>query len=303
MGGGVHGVCAVGERVRREPAISVNLWDDRGRRAASHSCATQVHEHGALAGDRAAPLGRSRTVRRIASPCARAVTAGERLRAVHRSKGDGGRTTFGASRREWVRMRRSARAMSASTSCMCTERTAICPFSSCRRSTTTAPTSTAARFENRARFWLELLEQVREAVGEHCAIACRVAVDALGPAGVELGGGACVRQRRRRARRPVGRQRRLDRGVVEGLGVVAVLCRAGYQLEWTGRVREATASRSSASGGSPSPDQMAEIVRSGALGSDRRRPAVNRGPVLAPQDRGGSLRRGPRVHRLQRRAF
>ena len=36
-------------------------------------------------------------------------------------------------------------------------------------------------FEHRARFWLETLEQVRAAVGERCAIACRIAVDALGP--------------------------------------------------------------------------------------------------------------------------
>ena len=41
-------------------------------------------------------------------------------------------------------------------------------------------------FENRARFWLELLEDVRAAVGDDCAVANRIAVDALGPAGVEL---------------------------------------------------------------------------------------------------------------------
>ena len=41
-------------------------------------------------------------------------------------------------------------------------------------------------FENRARFWLETLEAVREAVGDDCAIAVRLCVEALGPAGVEL---------------------------------------------------------------------------------------------------------------------
>ena len=42
-------------------------------------------------------------------------------------------------------------------------------------------------FENRARFWRESLEKVREAVGDDCAIASRFAVDTLyGPAGVEL---------------------------------------------------------------------------------------------------------------------
>ena len=32
--------------------------------------------------------------------------------------------------------------------------------------------------ENRARFWLETLEDVREAVGDDCAIAVRICVDA-----------------------------------------------------------------------------------------------------------------------------
>jgi dimethylamine/trimethylamine dehydrogenase len=42
-------------------------------------------------------------------------------------------------------------------------------------------------FENRARFWRESLEKVREAVGDTCAIASRFAVDTLyGSAGVEL---------------------------------------------------------------------------------------------------------------------
>jgi dimethylamine/trimethylamine dehydrogenase len=43
-------------------------------------------------------------------------------------------------------------------------------------------------FENRARFWRETLEKVREAVGDDCAIASRFAVDTLyGAAGVQVG--------------------------------------------------------------------------------------------------------------------
>ncbi len=34
-------------------------------------------------------------------------------------------------------------------------------------------------FENRARFWLQTLERVREAVGEHCAITARFCIDTL----------------------------------------------------------------------------------------------------------------------------
>ncbi|MEX2650795.1 MAG: FAD-dependent oxidoreductase [Alphaproteobacteria bacterium] len=41
-------------------------------------------------------------------------------------------------------------------------------------------------FENRARFWLEVLERLKRQVGEHCAIATRFSIDQLsGPQGVE----------------------------------------------------------------------------------------------------------------------
>jgi dimethylamine/trimethylamine dehydrogenase len=44
-------------------------------------------------------------------------------------------------------------------------------------------------FENRGRFWRECLEQVKEAVGDDCAIAARFAVDhLLGPTSIEIGG-------------------------------------------------------------------------------------------------------------------
>src|SRR5581483_1285339 len=41
-------------------------------------------------------------------------------------------------------------------------------------------------FENRARFWMETLELVRDAVGEQCAIAVRISLDGLGAGGLEL---------------------------------------------------------------------------------------------------------------------
>ena len=116
--------------------------------------------------------------------------------------------------------------------------------------------------ENRARFWLETLELVREAIGEDCAIAVRLCVEALGPAGVELD---------------------------EGLGFVSLadalvdlwdvnvgsitewskdsgasrFFPEGYQLEWTGRVREVTAKPIVGVGRLTNPDRMAEIVQSG----------------------------------------
>jgi dimethylamine/trimethylamine dehydrogenase len=117
--------------------------------------------------------------------------------------------------------------------------------------------------ENRARFWLETLEVVREAIGDECAIAVRFCVEALSPTGVAL---------------------------EEGLGFISLadslvdlwdvnvgsitewskdsgtsrFFREGYQLEWTGRVREVTAKPIVGVGRLTSPDKMAEIVASGA---------------------------------------
>ena len=120
-------------------------------------------------------------------------------------------------------------------------------------------------FENRARFWLETLELVREAVGDECAIAVRLSVHGLGPAGVELEEGLAFV--------------RLADHLVDlwdvTVGALVGLTRVdsgasrffaeGYQLAWTGRVREATAKPIVGVGRFTSPDTMAEVVRSGRL--------------------------------------
>ena len=134
-------------------------------------------------------------------------------------------------------------------------------------------------FEHRARFWLETLEQVRAAVGERCAIACRIAVDALGPAGSPARGGPRVHRPCRPPRRPLGRERGLDRGVVQGQRVFALFPRGlSARVDGEGPFRSRR-SRSWASARLTSPDKMAEIVRSGTfdlIGSAR---PVDRGSL------------------------
>ncbi|HSK17117.1 MAG TPA: FAD-dependent oxidoreductase [Gaiellaceae bacterium] len=117
-------------------------------------------------------------------------------------------------------------------------------------------------FENRARFWLETLGAVREAVGDDCAIAVRTCVEALGPAGVELEEGlAFVR----------AADHLVDLWDVN-VGSIAEWSKdsgasrffsEGYQLEWTDRVREATAKPIVGVARLTNPDRMAEIVASG----------------------------------------
>jgi dimethylamine/trimethylamine dehydrogenase len=116
---------------------------------------------------------------------------------------------------------------------------------------------------DRARFWLELLEAVRDAVGADCAVATRIAVDALGPAGIQV----------EEALEFV----KLADDLVDlwdvNVGSIAHWSKdsgtsryfeEGYQLEWTGGVREATAKPIVGVGRLTGPDRMASIIRSRA---------------------------------------
>jgi dimethylamine/trimethylamine dehydrogenase len=116
--------------------------------------------------------------------------------------------------------------------------------------------------EARARFWLETLEAVRAAVGNDCAVATRIAVEALGPAGIHV----------EEALEFVA----LADGLVDlwdvNVGSIAQWSKdsgtsryfdEGYQLEWTGSIRQATEKPIVGVGRLTSPDRMASIVRSG----------------------------------------
>jgi len=117
--------------------------------------------------------------------------------------------------------------------------------------------------ENRARFWLETLEDVRAAVGDDCAVAVRLCIEALGPAGVELeeGIGFVVLADHLVDLWDVNVGSITDWSKDSG---ASRFFPEGYQLEWTGRVREVTAKPIVGVGRLTSPDRMAEIVRSGA---------------------------------------
>ncbi|MDX6598187.1 MAG: dimethylamine/trimethylamine dehydrogenase [Gaiellales bacterium] len=115
---------------------------------------------------------------------------------------------------------------------------------------------------NRARFWLETLEAVRGAVGEDCAIACRIAVDRMGALGVDLDESL---EFVRLADHLVDlwdvtvgsiAEWALDSGPSRFFA-------EGWQLESTARVREATAKPIVGVSRLTDPDLMAEIVRSG----------------------------------------
>ena len=115
---------------------------------------------------------------------------------------------------------------------------------------------------NRARFWLETLEMVREEVGDDCAVACRVAVDRRGALGVDLDEGLEFVSL---ADHLVD----LWDVTVGSIGEWSLdsgpsrFYREGWQLESTARVREATRKPIVGVGRMTDPDLMASVIRSG----------------------------------------
>ncbi|HLY50058.1 MAG TPA: NAD(P)-binding protein, partial [Solirubrobacteraceae bacterium] len=262
--GGWAAVCteyaAISEEADEAPAISVQLWDDRDANSLALMC-EEAHRHGALAGIELhhsgahAPSAEARrpalAPSQLGSDLYRFVVPKEmELADIRRVQAD------------WVQAARRARDVGfdivyvyGSHSYLPVQ--FLSPFYNRRTD------EYGGSFENRARFWLELLELVRDAVGDECAVACRIAVEALGPAGVDLEESlAFIR----------AADELVDLWDVN-VGSIAEWSKdsgasrffaAGYQLEWTGRVREATAKPIVGVGRLTDPDQMASIIRSGA---------------------------------------
>jgi dimethylamine/trimethylamine dehydrogenase len=118
--------------------------------------------------------------------------------------------------------------------------------------------------ERRARFWIETLHAVREAVDEEVAVAARISVDSGPRGGVRLDEALSFI----RLADPL-----VDLWDVNVSSAAApwldiapsTVSPPGWQIEWTSRVREATRKPVVGVGRYTDPDQMAEVVRRGAL--------------------------------------
>ena len=155
-------------------------------------------------------------------------------------------------------------------------------------------------FENRARFWRETIEQVREAVGDDCAIAVRMSTDMfMGEAGTQL------------ERDCLPFVELVDEIVdvwdinVSGIsewGEDATPSRfyeSGRMLPWQKAVKGVSKKPVLGVGRFTSPDLMVEAINDGALDIIATcRPSIS-DPVPSEEDRRGQARRHPRVHRLQ----
>ena len=265
--------CSISPESDETPYVSARLWDDEDMRALQLMTA-KAHEHGSLAGVELWHGGVYAEAPRVAAGPARPLADRQRPRQRGRAQGDDPRrhpARAGAS--GWRRP--SGRAPPGSTSSTCTARTPTCRRSFCRRSTTTAPTSTAARSRTARGSGCEAIELVKAAVGDDVAIAVRIAADTLELSGVPIDEGLEFI----RMADPMVDLWDVVIGSMWGTGRLdsgpSRFFEQGYQMEWSGRAREATAEADR--GGGPvhrsRPHGRARARRHGR--PDRRRPPVD----------------------------
>lgn len=114
--------------------------------------------------------------------------------------------------------------------------------------------------ENRARFWLEIIERLRDAVGDRCLIAARLTAEAFSPYGIEL------EETLNFVRLADDLVDLWDVNVGWEWAPDSAPSRfrpEGYQLEWSGRIREAARKPIVGVGRLTDPDRMAAILASG----------------------------------------
>ena len=250
--------CAVSPDSDETPFISARLWDDDDLRALALMC-EEVHSHGALAGVELHHSGAHCPRREYRLPAiAPSQLASEYLLVTPKAMERGDIRRVQA---DWAAAARRAREAGFDIVYVYGAHSYLpmqflSPFYNRRTD------AFGGSFENRARFWLELLELTREAVDGKCAVVSRIAVDALAPYGVELDEALAF------VRAADDLVDLWDVNVGSALewskdSGPSRFFPQGHQLAWTGRVREATAKPIVGVSRLTDPDRMAEIVSSG----------------------------------------
>ncbi len=254
--------CSISAETDEAPYVSARLWDDEDVRALRLMTA-EAHRHGALAGvelwhgglyaeareSRLPPLAPSQLSSDfdgITVPRAMSVADIRRVQA------------------EWVAAARRARDAGFDIVYVYGSHTYL-PTQFLSPVYNHRTDDYGGSFENRARFWLEAIAMVREAVSGDCAIAVRIAADTLAGSGVELAEGL---EFIRRADAMVDLWD-VTIGALSGWERVdsgpSRFFEQGYQLEWSGQARRATAKPIVVVGRFTDPDRMAEVVRGGTV--------------------------------------
>ena len=249
--------CTINQESDETPYVSARMWDDGDVRVLAATC-DEAHRHGALAGIELSHTGAhgENSESRLAAAAPSQISSDFAPGLVPRAmtKRDIRRTQA-----DWVAAARRAREAGFDIVYVYGAHTYLptqflTPYYNKRTD------EYGGSLENRARFWLETLELVRAAVGDDCAIACRVAVDRMGALGVELEEGL---EFVRMADHLVDLWDVNVGSIAEWSLDSALALRRGLAARVTGRVREATAKPIVGVGRLTSPDLMAEIIRSG----------------------------------------
>ncbi|HEX2586873.1 MAG TPA: NAD(P)-binding protein, partial [Gaiellales bacterium] len=254
--------CSISPDSDETPYVSARLWDDEDMRALA-LMTEAAHDHGALAGVElwhGGVYAESREARlpqlapsQIASDMDSIVVPKAMERADIRR-----------AQEEWVAAARRARSAGFDIVYVYGSHTYL-PTQFLSPVYNRRTDEYGGSFENRARFWLEAIELVKEAIGDDVAIAVRIAADTLELSGVPIDEGL---EFIRAADHMVDLwdvvigamwgPGRLDSGPSRFFD-------QGYQMEWSGRAREATGKPIVVVGRFTDPDRMADLIRGGTV--------------------------------------
>jgi dimethylamine/trimethylamine dehydrogenase len=254
--------CSISPESDETPYVSARLWDDEDMRALSLMTA-KAHEHGSLAGVELWHGGVYAESREARLPQLAPSQIGSDLESVVVPKRMD-RDDIRRAQAQWVAAAKRARAAGFDIIYVYGSHTYL-PTQFLSPVYNHRTDEYGGSFENRARFWLEAIELVKEAVGDDVAIAVRIAADTLELSGVPMDDGlAFIRAADHMVDLwdvVIGSMwgaGRLDSGPPRFFD-------QGYQMKWSGRAREATDKPIVVVGRFTDPDRMAELVRGGTI--------------------------------------
>ncbi|MFL6049200.1 MAG: NAD(P)-binding protein [Gaiellales bacterium] len=254
--------CSISPESDETPFVSARLWDDEDMRALQ-MMTERAHEHGALAGvelwhggvyaegreSRLPQLAPSQISSDLDSVV---VPKTMELADIRRAQG------------EWVAAAKRARGAGFDIIYVYGSHTYL-PTQFLSPVYNRRSDAYGGSFGNRARFWLEAIELVKEAVGDDVAIAVRIAADTLELSGVPIEEGLEFI----RAADTMVDLWDVVIGAMWGPGRLdsgpSRFFDQGYQMTWSGRAREATEKPIVVVGRFTDPDRMANLVRGGTV--------------------------------------
>jgi len=254
--------CSISQESDESPYVSARLWDDEDLRALA-LMTDAAHEHGALAGVELWHGGVYAESREARLPQLAPSQIGSDLDSVVVPKAME-REDIRRVQAEWVAAARRARSAGFDIVYVYGSHTYL-PTQFLSPVYNHRTDEYGGSFENRARFWLEAIELVKEAIGDDVAIAVRIAADTLELSGVPIEEGLEFI----RAADDMVDLWDVVIGAMWGPGRLdsgpSRFFDQGYQMEWSGRAREATAKPIVVVGRFTDPDRMADLVRGGTV--------------------------------------